>query len=246
MSAVVWQSLPADIVTRTRSRPWLAFGSAIAIEMTFVLAVLAWLAMRPTQVPDKTVPITIEVAAPAITEEPPKPPEPAKAKPLPPPPKPLPPLPKPVVRDVSPPVQAPQVVPVPTPLPVTQAPSSVQAAATPSNPPAQPPTPAPLPAQPPTVDPAPAYNGKIATAAQAALEVPGSVTALNFKGRARVGFKLRDGVVSGIVIIQSSGLGAMDRAAIKAVQTANYPAPPAALQGKEIAYEIWVTHTPAN
>ena len=239
MSAVVWQSLPADIVTRTRSRPWLAFGSAIAIEMTFVLAVLAWLAMRPTQVPDKTVPITIEVAAPAITEEPPKPPEPAKAKPLPP-------LPKPVARAVTPPLPAPQVVPVPTPLPVTQAPSPVQAAAAPPNPPAQAPAPAPQPAQPPSVDPAPAYNAKIAAAAQAALEVPGSVTALNFKGRARVGFKLRDGVVSGIVIIQSSGLGAMDRAAIKAVQTANYPAPPAALQGKDIAYEIWVTHTPAN
>ena len=239
MSAVVWQSLPADIVTRTRSRPWLAFGSAIAIEMTVVLALLAWLAMRPTQVPDKTVPITIEVATPAITEEPPKPPEPAK-------PKPLPPLPKPVARVVTPPVPVPQVVPVPTPLPVAQAPSPVQAAATPSNPPAQPPAPAPAPTQPPTVDPAPAYNAKIAAAAQTALEVPGTVTALNFKGRARVGFKLRDGVVSGIVMIQSSGLGAMDRAATKAVQTANYPAPPAALQGKEIAYEIWVTHTPAN
>ena len=239
MSAVVWQSLPADIVTRTRSRPWLAFGSAIAIEMTFVLAVLAWLAMRPTQVPDKTVPITIEVAAPAITEEPPKPPEPAQAKPLPP-------LPKPVARAVTPPLPAPQVVPVPTPLPVTQAPSPVQAAAAPPNPPAQAPAPAPQPAQPPSVDPAPAYNAKIAAAAQAALEVPGTVTALNFKGRARVGFKLRDGAVSGIVIIQSSGLGAMDRAATKAVQTANYPAPPAALQGKDIAYEIWVSHTPAN
>jgi protein TonB len=239
MSAVVWQNLPADVVTRTRSRPWLAFGSAIAIEVTVVLALLAWLAMRPTQVPDKTVPITIEVAAPAITEEPPKPPEPAKAKPLSS-------LPKPVVRAVSPPLPVPQVVPAPTALPVTQAPSPVPATATPSNPPAQTPAPAPAPTQPPTVDPAPAYNAKIAAAAQAALEVPGTVTALNFKGRARVGFKLRDGVVSSIVIIQSSGLGAMDRAAAKAVQTANYPPPPAALQGKEIAYEIWVTHTPVN
>jgi protein TonB len=235
MTAVVWQSLPADVVTRTRSRPWLAFGSATAIEVIFVLALLAWLAMRPTQVSEKTVPITIEVAAPAITEEPPKPPEPAKARPL------LP-LPKPVARAVTQPVPVPQVVPLPTPLPVTQAPSSVQATATPSNPPAQ----TPAPTQPPTVDPTPAYNAKITAAAQAALVVPGTVTALNFKGRARVGFKLRDGVVSGIVIVQSSGLGAMDRAATKAVQTANYPAPPAALQGKEIAYEIWVTHAPAN
>lgn len=245
MTAFVWESSTADRVTHARSRPWLAFGSAVTLEVVFVLALLAWMAARPAQVQDKPVPITIEVAAKAMIDEPPKPPERVQAKPLHQ-------LPKPVTRAAvtpmppMPPTPVTQAATLPVPLPVTPAPSPMQAAAMPTNPPVQAPAPAPAPPLQPTIDPTPAYNAKITAAAQMALEVPGSVTALNFKGRARVGFKLRDGVVSGIVLLVSSGLGAMDRAAAKAVQTANYPAPPVALQGKEIAYEIWVAHAPAN
>lgn len=104
-----------------------------------------------------------------------------------------------------------------------------------------PPLPPPV-AQPavPVLDPTIAYNAKLAAAVQAAFEVPATAAALNFKGRTRVEFNLLDGVVSAIRVVQASGLGATDRAAIKAVQTASFPPPPQALQGKSGTYQIWV------
>lgn len=92
----------------------------------------------------------------------------------------------------------------------------------------------------PTIDPALAYNVKLAAAVQAAFEVPGSAKALSFKGKARVEFNLHDGVASAIRVVQSSGLGAVDRAAVKAVEIANFPLPPAELKSKEGIYQIWV------
>jgi len=134
----------------------------------------------------------------------------------------------PAVPEVRPPEEpAPPVVAKPTafsaPAPLPQPP-----AAAPVNPPA------------PVVDPALAYNAKLAAAVQAAFVVPGPAAALGFKGRARVEFHLRDGIVSNAKIIQASGLGAVDRAALKAVEMASFPVPPPALVGKEGVYQIWV------
>jgi len=70
--------------------------------------------------------------------------------------------------------------------------------------------------------------------------VPGPALALGFKGRARLEFHLRDGVASNVKIIQPSGLGAVDRAALKAVEAAAFPSPPPALAGKDGVYQIWV------
>ena len=174
----------------------------------------------------------LEQAAPA----PEKPREPEKIKPPV-----LPPV-KPLLKAVTPTPPA----PVPTPVvaaaiapPLSSAPSPIAAAAPAAAAPAVPVAP-PVTAN--VVDPALAYNAKLTAAAQAAFEVPGAVTALAFKGRARVEFNLRDAVASSIHIVQSSGLGAMDRAALKAVQNAAFPQPPASLQGKEMRYQIWVTH----
>lgn len=85
-----------------------------------------------------------------------------------------------------------------------------------------------------------AYNAKLTQAVQMAFEVPAVAESLNFKGRTRIEFSLHNGVVSASRVVQSSGLGAVDRAALKAVQTANYPAPPPSLQGKDGTYQIWV------
>jgi len=109
-----------------------------------------------------------------------------------------------------------------------------------ATPPAPPPAPPVVSPPAPAVDPALAYNMKLAAAVQAAFVVPGPASALGFKGRARVEFHLRDGVASNAKIIQPSGLGAVDRAALKAVEVAAFPAPPAALAGKEGVYQIWV------
>jgi periplasmic protein TonB len=90
------------------------------------------------------------------------------------------------------------------------------------------------------VDPAIAYNVELTKAVQAAFKVPGSAAALGFKGRARIGFTLLDGTVSAITLILSSTLGAVDRAALNAVEKAEYPAAPEGLQGMQGIYEIWV------
>jgi TonB family protein len=91
-----------------------------------------------------------------------------------------------------------------------------------------------------TLDPALAYNVKLAAAVQAAFEVPGSAKALAFKGKSRVEFTLHDGVATSIRVIQGSGLGAVDRAAIKAVESATFPMPPVELKNKVGTYQIWV------
>ena len=232
MSAVLtggWHS------ENTGDRLWRSFGVALCLEVGFVAVVVAWVATHPPKLPELLIPLSIEAVPPAESEKPPVP-----VKPL----LPLPQLQPP--RPISPVTPPSQPAPVPTPLPAVPVQASAapvtQAVATPS------PAPAPImrsvPVQ--AVDPIPAYNAKLTAAAQAAFEVPGTVTALNFKGRTRVGFKLRDAVPFSIAIVQSSGLGAMDRAATKAVQTAAFPQPPVALQGQELSYEIWVTHTSAN
>ncbi len=202
---------------------------------------MAWLAAHTPPLPEVVVPLSIEsLVTPAIE----KPREPEKVKP----PPVVPPV-KPLVRAVTPTPPA----PVPTPVvaamtpPLSPAPSPIAAPTAPAAPVA---TAAPaVPVVPPTanvVDPSLAYNAKLTAAAQAAFEVPGAVTALGFKGRARVEFNLRDAVASAVHIVQSSGLGAMDRAALKAVQNAVFPQPPASLQGKELRYQIWVTHDTAH
>lgn len=231
-----------------RRRQWQAFGSALGLEMALVGALIAWVATHPPTRPEPVIPLSIESIAPAAPE---KPSVPEKPKPAPQPEQQLPKqatrtTPPPQLAALPPPLSPPLSAPVPdlqatAPLPATPAPTP-QALPAPVSA-ALPVTP---PAAVPAVDPSPAYNAKLTAAAQAAFEVPGTVAALNFKGRARIGFKLRDGVASSIATIQSSGLGAMDRAAVKAVQTAAFPQPPPSFQGKEIAYEIWVTHTPAN
>jgi outer membrane biosynthesis protein TonB len=90
------------------------------------------------------------------------------------------------------------------------------------------------------VDPSAAYNAQLAAAVQAAFQVPLAAQELAFKGRTRVEFLLRDGRISSPRIIQGSGLGVADRAAIKAVQSAVYPSPPDNLKGKDGIYQIWV------
>lgn len=60
-------------------------------------------------------------------------------------------------------------------------------------------------------------------------------------GRTRVAFKYRDGMVSDINVVVSSGMGLLDRAAIAAVRDAAYPKPETALVGKTLSEQLWVT-----
>ena len=230
-----------DFSRKGDRRQWQAFGSALGLEVAVIAVLMVWLAARAPTVPEVVVPLSIEsLVTPAI--ERPREPEKAKLPPI------VPPV-KPLVRAVTPTPPA----PVPTPFvaavtpPLASAPSPIAAPTAPANSVATA-SPA-VPVVQPTanvVDPALAYNAKLTAAAQAAFEVPGAVTALGFKGRARVEFNLRDAVASAVHIVQTSGLGAMDRAALKAVQNAVFPQPPASLQGKDLRYQIWVTHDMAR
>jgi protein TonB len=201
--------------------------------MLLIGGALAWAVSRPLPLPEHQV--VLSFAAPAVEQ-------PDKAEPEPPKPQPVvrnQPLPKPSIKPtprMPAPVEQPQVSePEPVPVQQTTAPLPFSA---PISPPRTQPAPPPL--KVPEVDPTPAYNAKLAAAAQAAFSMPSVAINLGFKGRAQVQFNLRDAVVSRIQLAKSSGLGAVDRAALNAVQSAKYPLPPAPLQGKDIAFSIWV------
>ncbi len=209
-----------------------SLGSALLIELGVVGAVMVWVVMHPPQQLEQVIPLVMSmIQEPKVDKPlPPKPPEikqpPVPAKVALAPLKPQ----APVTPEVRPLQEvAPPVVAQPTAF------SSPVVASAPSSPPpavASPPAP--------SVDVALAYNLKLAAAVQAAFVVPGPASALSFKGRARVEFHLRDGVTSNAKVIQPSGLGAVDRAALKAVEAAAYPPPPPALAGKDGVYQIWV------
>lgn len=189
---------------------------------------MVWVIMHPPENMPHIVPLVMSMMEQPPKENTPKPPDPPKTPVVVPKNKALPPVAQVV----------PEKRPVEEPAPPVVAKSN--AFSVPPPPPAQPAIAAPSNPPPPVVDPAIAYNLKLAAAVQAAFVVPGPATALGFKGRTRVEFQLKDGVVSNIKILQASGLGAVDRAAIKAVETAVFPVPPGPLLGKEGVYQIWV------
>jgi protein TonB len=235
-----FNSLPAWAPTSHKKPPQgvgSSLGSALLIELSVVGAVLVWLVMHPPQELEQVIPLVMSMLEDPKVDKPlpPKPPEikpppvPAKVVPMPAKPQtPVTPEARPVP-EVAPPVVA-QATAFSTP---------VVAAASPAPPPPPPPPPVVSPPAP-AVDPALIYYGKLTAAVQAAFVVPGPASALGFKGRARVEFHLRDGVASNAKILQPSGLGAVDRAALKAVEAAAFPPPPPALAGKDGVYQIWV------
>ena len=206
---------------------WESVFSALAIELGLVGLVIVWVIMHPPEEMQQVIPLVMSLMD-APKEAQPESPKPQKIPEVPPKVK----VPPQVAQLAQ---VVPEVKPVDEPPPAVAKPNAFSAP-----PPLQPVAAAPVNPQPPLVDPAVAYNQKLSAAVQAAFLVPGPATALGFKGRARVEFHLKDGAVSNIKIIQVSGLGAVDRAAIKAVEAAVFPSPPASLVGKEGVYQIWV------
>ena len=228
MSAALTQPT-AWTPTSKKSNPkgfWSSLGSALLIELALVGVVVVWVIIHPQEEIVQVMPLVMSMldAPKEVLAPPPKPP---KVREIQPKVKAVVPV-LPAVPEVRPPEEpAPPVVAKPTAF-SAPAPLPQPTAAAPLNPPA------------PVVDPALAYNVKLAAAVQAAFVVPGPAAALGFKGRARVEFHLRDGIVSNAKVVQASGLGAVDRAALKAVELASFPVPPPVLVGKEGVYQIWV------
>jgi protein TonB len=221
-----------------RERPRLASAAALALlaEVVLLGGGVALLTHRshPQAEPPPTM-LTLAAPTPAPV------PAPKPAAKLPSPPKPEAPQ---VVHPVVPPhhvqhVAPPKAAPVSTPTP---APAPMLPSATPTDVP-----PAPRPPPPPPVAPAAAaaptasLEGALRAAIQAALRYPESARMAGMSGRTRVAFQYRDGVVSDVSVVVSSGVGLLDRAALAAVRDAAYPKPEPAFVGKTLSEQLWVT-----
>jgi protein TonB len=195
--------------------PGRALLLAALIECGVVLAAASLMASAATNNVREEPPLLMLVDAP---------PEPPKEEP-----KPLPP--KPVERTV--PIKVAQhVVPAPTPEPPAPAPSDSPIAETP------PPPPPPVRSAAAGVDKEAEFAAKLKAAIQAAVSYPPAARSMGFRGKARVEFVFRDGATHQVRIIQSSGIGMIDNAALAAVANALYPAAPESLRGKDMLYQV--------
>ncbi len=213
-------------------------GIALLLEVLLIGGGGALLAVTTRAVKSEPAPVVLQLAAPEEKKapEPPKPkPEPPKPKlpqpkvvpPIPvPPPPPEPPPSRPVVKPV------PDLQPVAEPTPFSE----------PAPPPALPAPPPPPPVVPADVKPDPmlVYAGRVKAAVQAAVVYPAAAQRLRMSGRTRVEFVMRDAQASNPTVIQSSGIGLLDQAALAAVAAAAYPTPPDELVGVTRQYQVWV------
>ena len=217
-------------IRTTQVRTYQAFGIALLIEILVVAIMATLLAHPPQMMPKDSEPVKL-----VIVNEPTPPKPVAKPKPMPPVPKP-----KPVVRHVIHPrpvvtSQPPKPDPIP---PKVATPTAFTQPVPPPPAPSLPPQPAPV------VDNTAAvkasYDDKIHAAVQSAVYYPRAAAAMNFSGRVRVEFHLLNSVASDAKVLVSSNLGMIDRAALRAVKIAAYPAPPKELRDKDLTYQVWV------
>lgn len=231
---------PSAGLVPERRRIYPAAGLALMVE-----ALLAWsgyLMLEHKASPPVVPPVTLLSIAPAPTPEPRQtPPAPllqAKAQPQQ--------RPYPVARPVVPthrvtPAARPRPTP-PPPMPTpTSTPTDPATAPAPANPP-------PVPVAPPSAAPAavptapdPSFESALRAAIQAALHYPESARMAGMAGHTRVAFQYRDGAVSNVTLVTSSGSAMLDRAALAAVQDAAYPKPESSMIGKTLNERLWVT-----
>ena len=222
-----------------RERPRLASAAAFALlaEALLLGGGVVLLTHRSQPAPERP-PTLLTLTAPAPAAAPT--PQPV-AKPLNPPKPEAPPVTHPVVpprhvqhvAHVAPPKAEP--VSVPTPAPILPS-------ATPTDAPPAPRQPSPPPAAAPAATaPNASFEGALRAAIQAALRYPESARMAGMSGRTRVAFQYRDGVVSDVSVVVSSGIGLLDRAALAAVRDAAYPKPEPAFVGKTLSEQLWVT-----
>ena len=244
MSAAVASDAQAWREPRGGGRWTASLGLALLLEAA-LLGVMAWLLSRPAP-PPPPVPIEITLTQPRPLPKPvlakPTPPKPPPPKPL---PKPLP-KPKPVVHPQPRPHPLPRPKPIAPPVqprlqPPPPAPRAALKPAMPVVPPAPAPKPKPLPVHAPDLATVRLnFEGALREAVQAAVRYPEAARLMHVGGRVLVSFRMLDGKVSDIAVVQSSGIGALDRAARAAVADAPYPPTPTPLAGQAMHFRIWV------
>ncbi|MBN2690660.1 MAG: energy transducer TonB [Burkholderiaceae bacterium] len=225
----------------------LAALAALLLEVALIGAVVWWSRHPASPPPPPPVQIVLEAPKPAPKTVAPPTPKPPEPKPV---PKPIPkpvvkPLPKPIVHKAPPkPVQPPTPTPAPQPTPKVEAPPAPAPDTKPAMPVAAPTHPAPpSPPAPPAPDVASikaTFEAELRSAIQAAVRYPQAAKMMQLTGKTLVGFDFRDGAISHLRVLTSSGADLLDHAALDAVRNAPYPTTPQALQGKSMAFTIWV------
>lgn len=85
------------------------------------------------------------------------------------------------------------------------------------------------------------FAAQLKAAIQAAVVYPPAARMSGFHGRARIEFVFRNGICSQVHVIQSSGSGLIDRAALAAVTAATPPPIPDSLKGRSVTYQVTVS-----
>jgi TonB family protein len=216
------------VLARHPLNRWSSFGIALLLELILIAITLAWLMTHETnsQVHNLAIELLSDPPSPEpVKPEPPKPPTPK-----------IEPKPSKTQPQIQPP--APQITPAvvaPTETPVTSTPNAFTQAT---------PVAAPNPPEPKLSGPSDEYIARVKAAVQSAFYYPMAAIEMGLHGRVRVGFNLKGTVMSEPRILSSSGLGIIDRAALQAVQKANYPLPNAELRERTLSYEVWIEFKP--
>jgi periplasmic protein TonB len=86
------------------------------------------------------------------------------------------------------------------------------------------------------------FQGQVRQAVQTAVDThyPAAARMLRQQGQTQVSFDYQDGVVTGIQVVQSSGLALLDHAAVATVRDARYPTPPPSLLHQQLNFAVWV------
>ena len=226
----------------TRKPLYISATLALAVEALLLAGVGAWLIHARISAPRQPEPMTITLAPPAAQAPKPAPISGREVSK---------PVPKPAVQ----PRRAPAVhqarvahVAPSKPQPVTPPPAPIPAPNTAPEQSAAPAEPAPAPRPAPASVAAPArpdasFEAALRAAIEAALRYPGSARMEGITGRTLVGFVYRDGAVSDIHVVMSSGMGLLDHAALAAVRDAVCPPPPHGLEHKILPEQLWVDFT---
>lgn len=237
------------------SRPRTVLGEAFVvsfvIEALVLAAIAGWLAHHESnQEPKPPAPVRIMIAPATPAPPAPTPAPPVKATA---PEKPAVPLKqsivKPRIQKISQPkAELPKAVPPaadqadtpvthPDPVP-DKAPA---AAAPPAN--AEPTRP---PASVSDAKPSAVFEAKLRDAVQAAVRYPSAARIMRLTGHVRLGFVYQDGAMSNPRVVQSSGQKMLDDAALAALNSTSFPAPPVELKGHVLNLEIVVTFSPSS
>jgi protein TonB len=84
------------------------------------------------------------------------------------------------------------------------------------------------------------FDAEVLATIQAAIIYPPTAKMMKQQGRTKVAFRLVQGHAENPRIVQTSGIPAIDTAAVAAVRDAAYPAPPAELAGKPLEFAVFV------